>query len=360
MKLREPDDRTQSRSALITARALMLLASLLMLYVVWPFRVPLFLAAVMAAMFQPALYRLELRMRGRRHMAALVITLGCVATIVTPLIAAAAFAARYILMGIALVRGTLDAAAAPAAIASALSPEQTAVLHLLKTLHISPAQVAQLTARYGGQAQQGMTQALEASSQIIAGTCIMLAAFYFLLLDGPRLGVWLLRVSPLRPQQTEELMLEIRKVSSAAILSIGGTALIQGTAAGIGYALTRVPNAIFFGFITGVASFVPVVGTALVWIPAVCVLWFGGHHSAAILLLAWTLVFVVGLEQVGKTLIMRGQVKIPMGLMLLSLFGGLAMFGFIGMIIGPLIVAFFLSMLRIYGRDFSEYREEPL
>jgi predicted PurR-regulated permease PerM len=360
MKLREPDDRTQSRSALMTARGLMLLASLLMIYVVWPFRVPLFLAAVLAASFQPALYRLEQRLRGRRRLAAMLITLGSGATIVTPIIVAGAFAAQYIVMGIMLVRGTLDAAAAPESVASMLSPEQAAVLRLLKTLHVSPAQFAELVARYGGQTQQGMTQALAASSQIIAGTCIMLAAFYFLLLDGPRLGVWLLRVSPLRPQQTEELMLEIRKVASAAIVNIGLTALVQGGAAGIGYALTRVPNAIFFGLMTGLASFVPVVGTALIWVPAVSVLWLGGHHFAAGALLAWTLIFVVGLEQVGKTIIMRGQVQIPMGLMLLSLLGGLAMFGFIGMVIGPLIVAFFLSMLRIYARDFSEYREEPL
>jgi predicted PurR-regulated permease PerM len=360
MKLREPDDRTQSRSALITARLLMLLASLLMLYVVWPFRVPLFLAALLAAILQPALYRLEQRLRGRRHSAALLITLGSAATIVTPIIVAGAFASKYILMGITLVRDTLDAAATPESVALVLSPEQSAVLRLLKTLHVSPAQFAQLVARYGGHAQDALTQALQASSQILAGTGVMLAAFYFLLLDGPVLGVWLLRVSPLRPQQTEELMLEIRKVSSAAIVSIGGTALLQGTAAGIGYALTKVPNAIFFGFLTGLASFVPVVGTVLIWVPAVCVLWLGGHHFTAAALLGWSLVFVVGLEQVGKTLIMRGQVQIPMGLMLLSLLGGLAMFGFIGMVIGPLIVAFFLSMVRIYGRDFSEYREEPL
>jgi predicted PurR-regulated permease PerM len=194
----------------------------------------------------------------------------------------------------------------------------------------------------------------------MVGTCVMLAAFYFLLLDGPRLAVWLLRVSPLRPQQTEELMVEIRKVASAALVSIGATAIIQGSAAGLGYAIVKMPNAIFFGFLTGVASFVPLVGTVLVWLPVVCVLWLGGHHVAAVALGGWCLIFVVGLEQVGKTIIMRGQVKIPTGLMLLSLLGGLAMFGFIGMVIGPLIVAFFLSMIRIYARDFSEYREEPL
>lgn len=360
MKLREPDDRTQSPSALLTARALMLVATVLMIYVAWPFRTPLFLAAVLAAIFQPTLYRVERHLRGRRGWAALAITLGITATLVTPLIFAGRFAARYLLLGLSLVQSSLAAANSPAVTATVPSPEQAALLRMLKTLHVSPEQIARLATRYGGEAQHWMSQLLEASSQILAGTGVMLVAFYFLLLDGPGLRVWLLRVSPLRPQQTEELMAEIRKVSSAAIVSIGGTALIQGTAAGIGFALTGVPNPIFFGLMTGLASFVPVVGTALVWVPAVALVWLGGHPGAAIALLAWSLIFVVGLEQIGKTLIMRGQVQIPMGLMLLSLLGGLAMFGFIGMIIGPLIVAFFLSMLRIYARDFSEYREEPL
>lgn len=358
MKLREPDDRTQSPSALLTARALMLVATLLLLYIAWPFRTPLFLAAVLAALFQPTLHRVERRLGGRRRWAALAITLGITASLVSPLIAAGAFAARYVLVGITLVQNSLAAVTSPAT--TVLSPEHAAIYRLLKTVHVSPEELARLITRYAGHAQTWMLQALEASSQILAGTGVMLVAFYFLLLDGPALRVWLLRISPLRPQQTEELMVEIHNVSSVAIVSIGGAAVLQGTAAGIGYALTGVPNPISFGLMTGLVSFVPVVGTALIWVPAVAVLWFGGHQVAAIGLLAWSLVFVVGLEQVVKTLIMGGQVQIPMGLVLLSLLGGLAVFGFIGMVIGPLIVAFFLSMLRIYARDFSEYREEPL
>jgi predicted PurR-regulated permease PerM len=85
----------------------------------------------------------------------------------------------------------------------------------------------------------------------------------------------------------------------------------------------------------------------------------GGRHPAAILLALFCLVVVVGAEQVGKPLLMRGQVQMHTGLIFLSLLGGLAMFGLLGILLGPLIVAFFLAMMRIYERDFRAATAAP-
>jgi len=71
-------------------------------------------------------------------------------------------------------------------------------------------------------------------------------------------------------------------------------------------------------------------------------------------------VVVVGAEQVGKPLLMRGQVQMHTGLIFLSLLGGLAMFGLLGVLLGPLIVAFFLAMMRIYERDFRASDAPPI
>jgi len=100
-----------------------------------------------------------------------------------------------------------------------------------------------------------------------------------------------------------------------------------------------------------------VVGTAIVWIPAVLLLGATGHMTAAIVLGAWCLVFVIGGEHVGKPLLLRGQVEMHTGLVFLSLLGGLEVFGLLGIIIGPLIVSFFLALLRMYRRDFQRVVE---
>lgn len=106
--------------------------------------------------------------------------------------------------------------------------------------------------------------------------------------------------------------------------------------------------------LTLLASFIPVVGTPLVWLPAVVLLWTFDDHVPAILLLTWCVVLVSGVEHVGKPLVLRRILhsREPMhtGLVFLSLLGGIQMFGLIGIVLGPLVIALFLAMVRMYER----------
>jgi predicted PurR-regulated permease PerM len=113
----------------------------------------------------------------------------------------------------------------------------------------------------------------------------------------------------------------------------------------------------FLGMLTMLASFIPVVGTLIVWVPTVVLLWLANHHGAAVLLVVWCALFLGAAEHVGKPFVLRallqGRQEMHTGLVFLSLLGGLEMFGLIGIVLGPLVVAFFLAMVRIYERDFS-------
>jgi predicted PurR-regulated permease PerM len=90
--------------------------------------------------------------------------------------------------------------------------------------------------------------------------------------------------------------------------------------------------------------------------PAAAFLWILGHHGACVLLVVWCIVFVVGAEHLGKPFAMRavlgGRDEMHTGLVFLALLGGLEMFGLLGLVVGPLVFAFLLAMLRIYERDF--------
>jgi predicted PurR-regulated permease PerM len=83
-----------------------------------------------------------------------------------------------------------------------------------------------------------------------------------------------------------------------------------------------------------------------------------GHATSAVVLAAWSLVLVVGGEHVGKPLLLKGGVEMHTGLVFLSLLGGLEVFGLLGIILGPLIFAFFLALLRMYRRDFQPQAPE--
>jgi predicted PurR-regulated permease PerM len=114
---------------------------------------------------------------------------------------------------------------------------------------------------------------------------------------------------------------------------------------------------------TLIASFIPIVGTLLIWMPAVAFLWLSGHQTSALILLAWCLVFVVSAEHIGKPLVLRAvlgsEKEMHTGLVFLSLLGGLEMFGLIGLILGPMVFALLLAMLRIYERDFVHGASNP-
>src|SRR5438093_546908 len=268
--------------------ALFALAVALTAYVVWPFRSPLFLAAVLAAAFEPLLARTERLLKGRRKLAGALITLLVFGAIVAPIASILAFVATEITQGLTWVRDSLGVQSVGDLSLSRVPPQaQEAIDRILSTLHVSREQVQTFAGKALDYAQTAGPALLGASAGAVASTFIMLAAFYFLLVDGRHLIRLLGRVSPLQDAQTEELLQEFANVSSATLVGAALTAAVQAVLATIGFTIARVPHAVFLGIVTLVASFVPVVGTAIVWIPAAVLLALTGHLTAAIFVAAW-------------------------------------------------------------------------
>jgi len=337
--------------------ALLAVAVALTVYVVWPFRAPLFLAAVLAAAFQPLLARTERLLDGRRRLAGALLTLLVFGAIIAPIASILAFIAKEITQGLTWVRDSLGVQSVGELSLSRIPPQaQHALDGILSTLHLSREQVQTFAAKALEYAQTAGPALLGASAGAVASAFIMLAAFFFLLVDGRHLIRLLGRVSPLQAAQTEELLQEFANVSSATLVGAALTAVVQAVLATIGFVLARVPHAVFLGIATLIASFVPVIGTAIVWIPVAVLLALTGHVTAAIFAAAWCGVLLTTADNVVKPLAMRGKVEMHTGLVFLALLGGITMFGLLGIIAGPLVIAFLLALLRMYERDFSEHR----
>ena len=340
--------------------ALLLVSVALLVYVAWPFRTPLFLAVVLAAVLNGPVERLSAILGGRRVVASALGTLGVLLVIVAPFASLVAFVTQESMVGLDYLHETLGVTSVAQLKGGPLpEPAQVALDQLLALLHVSREQVLAAVGKVIAFAQASTPALLASGGRAILSTVIMLIALHFLLVDGGRVVEWTWRVSPLDAKQTAELTAELRKVTRATVIGILATAVFQGIAAGTGYLLAGIPHAGFFGLVTALVSFVPGVGTSLVWIPAAVSLWLSGHHTASLLLALYCFVVVVGAEQLGKPLLMRGQVQMHTGLIFLALLGGLAMFGLLGVVLGPLVVAFFLAMMRIYERDFRAQPAAP-
>ncbi len=130
------------------------------------------------------------------------------------------------------------------------------------------------------------------------------------------------------------------------------TALIQGVLGTIGYAIGGVPHAMLWGLLTAVASFLPVVGTAVIWAPIALHDAAMGHFGYALLEGAWGLILIVGFgEYVVRPWLVGQRGKAQPLLMLVAAIGGIQVFGLAGIVVGPVLMSLFLAILRIYERE---------
>lgn len=327
------------------------------LYVASPFAKPVLVALTFAAVLNPVHAWLTARLRGRRSLSAAIVALGLLLAIAGPLAYFGTVATRQILAGIRWLREAL-ASEGVAGLVERL-PES---LQGLATR--VAADLPELLDRVKGLATQaGSASALggilSATGGIVVGLFVMVVALYFVLEQGPKLLEWLDEITPLAPGQLGEFLRSFHGAVVAVVVSTVATAGVQAALATLGYWVAGVPNPVFFGLATFVSGLIPVVGPSLVTLP-LCAIWYAtGHPVSGILLLVWSVGAVSGVDNVLKPVLIRRGLSVHISLIFLSLLGGLASFGPIGLIVGPLALAFFISALRIWKREYGGGRLAP-
>ncbi|MSU45193.1 MAG: AI-2E family transporter [Candidatus Zambryskibacteria bacterium] len=183
---------------------------------------------------------------------------------------------------------------------------------------------------------------------IVTGVVLIFISLYFFLKDGAKFKEILVDLSPLSDKHDEKIFIKVKQTIRATVSGVVLVALIQGILAGVGMLIFGVPNAFLWGSISAVASLVPGLGTAIVFIPAVIYMFIIGNTAFAVGLLLWGFL-VVGLVDNFLTpyLYSRGA-EIHQLLMLFAVLGGLLSFGPIGFLFGPIILALFFALIDIY------------
>ena len=185
---------------------------------------------------------------------------------------------------------------------------------------------------------------------------LMLFILFFLLRDHDKVVNTLHWVLPLSRSQEEALLDEAKKVARSAVMGSFLTAIAQGFAGGIAMAIVGLP-ALFWGTMMAFASFVPVVGTALIWIPASLYLLLTGDWPWALFMALWGAIVVGSIDNFLRPLLMQDSAGMNTLLIFLSLIGGIQLFGLIGVIYGPIIFALTLVLLKLYTIEFKDFLE---
>jgi predicted PurR-regulated permease PerM len=314
---------------------------------------PLLLAAVLAGALSQLHARLVVAVGGRRSLSAALVTVGVVILLIGPLGLIGAVVVKEALGAISFVTRTL---------------EQQGLAGLLARLPDWLARWASAALARGSRNQRDLAAELTnwprvretigtaaglvgSTSHFALMTILMLVALFFLLRDGPELIAWAERAPTMPPGRVRSLLLELRGVSKSVLGAQLGSGLAQALVATIGYAIAGVPDPVVFGVVSLAASFFPIGGVSIVGVPLSGLLALTGHPGWAIFLAIWIVVLTGLIDNVIRPLLVRGGTKLNAGLVFFALLGGLLAFGPMGIVVGPLALALFLSVSAIQRNE---------
>ena len=332
---------------------ILLVASMLLVgLVAWPLASALLLAAVLAVVLAPLQDRLAAKLRRRRGLAAAILVLAVLLLLVVPLLALTAVLVKEASDGLRFIVETVRSEGASGLIEMLPGPLQELINKAIAGL----GDLGQLAQKHIGdqapRAASAVATALVATCSLVVDLTMMLIALFFLLVRGKELLAWLDEVLPLRPAQTRELAAEFKKVSYAVIVATLITAAVQAAAALVGYLIAKVPHPVFFAGVTFFFAIIPAIGAGAVCLFAALILLATGHAYMAAFLAVWGVVVVGLIDNVVKPYLIKGDVEMGGAVVFFALIGGISAFGMIGLVVGPLAVATFLALLRMYRRDY--------
>ena len=195
-------------------------------------------------------------------------------------------------------------------------------------------------------------------TELVLGLFIMFFVMFYLFQGRRRSFDRFRELIPLAPNLKDKLIEEIKSVTWAVVYGQVMTALVQGTLGGVGFFIFGVPNPILWGFTMIILSFLPVVGTSIIWVPAGILLILSGETFRGIGLLLWGGILVMNVDNFLKPRLISGRSNIHPVTVLLGVLGGLKLFGFIGLVAGPLILALMIALIRFYEEEYLEIKGE--
>jgi predicted PurR-regulated permease PerM len=182
----------------------------------------------------------------------------------------------------------------------------------------------------------------------------MILSTFFFLGDGPEFIEKISNFMPFSRKQKDRILQQTKDIIVSTMYGGVTVAAAQGIIGGIIFAALGIPSPVLWGFTMFIASFIPMVGTFIIWGPAAGYLFFQGLYLKGIILVLVGVFAISSIDNVIRPLIMKGKTKMPVLAIFFSILGGLKLFGFVGLIVGPLVFALFVSVFEIFSYSEEE------
>ena len=201
---------------------------------------------------------------------------------------------------------------------------------------------------------------LSGTATTLGNLFMMFFLLYFLLVGGREMEKNLNKIIPLKPQNIDILASETKMMIKANALGIPIICVVQGIFASLGYWIFGMDDWALWGFITGVFAFFPLVGTMIIWIPIMLYLFSQGQTWPAVGLGIYSLIVTGNVDYVARISFMKKIGDVHPLITVLGVIVGLNLFGFIGLIFGPLLISYVLILIKIYVNEFTNTTDETI
>ncbi|MCU0355426.1 MAG: AI-2E family transporter [Cytophagales bacterium] len=215
--------------------------------------------------------------------------------------------------------------------------------------------------RAGQYALNIFSTTLNGLANSVATIGVMYLLLYFMFAEYKGMENWLRRYLPFSLRNSVQYARELRNITYSNVIGSGIVATVQGTLVGIGFWIFGVPQPFFYGLIAVFASFIPIIGAALIFVPGSLYCFATGNNFGGIGLLAWGFVLVANIDNLLRMVLNKRLGDTHPLITFLGIIVGLPLFGLTGLVIGPLLLAFFVLSVRIYTNNYlSSPEDEPL
>jgi len=193
----------------------------------------------------------------------------------------------------------------------------------------------------------GITGGIGNVASALTDFILIILSIFFFLEGGPEFVKGIDKYIPFSKRQRERLIKQTRDIIVSTIYGGVIVSLAQAIMGGIAFSLLSVPSPVLWGFAMFIASFLPLLGTFIVWGPVAAYLFFKGMILKGIILVMIGIVVISSVDNILRPIIIRGKIQMPTLAIFFSILGGIKVFGFIGFIMGPLVLALFISVIQM-------------
>ena len=330
---------------------LVIIASVAVIFLFRPFLVEIIIAAVLTSVFYSPFLTLSRFLKGRKKLAALLMCLSLLVVVILPISGIIVFFSKKAPLAYTETLSFMNN----------LSDNQSQLSEKISFLDLGNFDlkdfVLKTTKNLSEYLAKGATIIVRKTTAFLLSLVLIFLAMFFFFIDGQKMLEKLKLWSPLPNKYDLEIFKKFREVSYASMISTFLTAGVQGLVGALGFLIVGVP-AFYPGLFIAMFSLIPYIGSMVIYIPIGLFLIASGQVLTGIFIIAWGAIVIGNIDNLLRAWILHGQAKVNPIFIIFSLSGGIVLFGFWGLVLGPLILSLVMTVFHIYELEYEKVLEK--